>query len=206
MAQFPNQGKMAAGRAQTQRGTCMHRGTAEARTGAWVRVCAVCVTESKRKKTRRGRMDGKERDTRGKCQDLSPCLVFIRAQEARAHTESSKEPGGHWAPPDQEDQRCRGGCWVFLHSIWSRLLRARRSSSFRPRSRCRHPTLPRPARLSSYHRAPSPHHQAPARVSCCTKLHLGCQGSPSQGPPTAQHCVFAIVQLTHQGCARARHS
>lgn len=166
VAQFPTKVKWRQG-VHRHRQRYMHRGTAEARTGAWVRVSArVCVTESKRKKTRRG--DGKERDTRGKCQDLSPCLVFIRAQEARAHTESSRSRVGT-GHPRPGSPALQG--WVFLHSICARLLRARRLSSFRLRSRCRHPTLPRPAptpssrpALSSYHHAPSPHRRAPARV------------------------------------------
>lgn len=103
VAQFPNQGKMAAGRAQTQRGTCTEARLRREQVRGCVceRVCDGIQEEEDSK----GGMDGKERDTRGKCQDLSPCLVFIRAQEARAHTEtweSSKEPGGHWAPPTRK--------------------------------------------------------------------------------------------------------
>lgn len=75
--------------------------------GACVRRVCDGIQEEEDSK---GGMDGKERDTRGKCQDLSPCLVFIRAQEARARTGSSKEPGWALGTPDQEAQRCRGGC------------------------------------------------------------------------------------------------
>ena len=36
--------------------------------------------------------------------------------------------------------------------------------------------------LSSYHHAPSPHRPAHSRVPGCTKMHLSCQGSPSEDP------------------------
>lgn len=108
VAQFPSKVKWRQGvHRHGQR--YMHRGTAEARTGAWVRV-SVCVCDGiQEEEDSKGGIDGKERDTRGKCQDLSPCLVFIRAQEARAHTESSREAGWALGTADQEAQRCRGG-------------------------------------------------------------------------------------------------
>lgn len=102
---------------------------------------------------------------------------------------------------------------AFLHSIWASCFEAV-ACLVSERSHCRHPTLlpphpPAPA-LSSYHRPPSPHHRAPSRLPGCTRLHLGCQGSPSQGPLLccAALCgaVLCCSQLRHQGCARARHS
>lgn len=131
------------------------------------------------------------------------CLVFIWAQEARAPGE---QQGVGWAlgTPTKEQQareaqRCRGR---FLHSIWASCFEAvacllsERKSFPSPYPA---PTILPP---SSYHHAPSPHRQAPSRVSCCTKLHLRRQGGPSKGPLlrctvlrcAALFCVFAIAQ------------
>lgn len=64
--------------------------------------------------------------------------------------------------------------------------------------------------LPSYHHAPTPHHLAHSRVLSCTKMHLRCQGSPSEDPflrcPALScavlYCKAAVAQRMQQGCAR----
>lgn len=142
------------------------------------------------------------------------CLVFIWAQEARAPGE---QQGVGWAlgTPTRERQAreaqlCRGG---FLHSSWASCFEAVACLLSEEKSFPSPYPAPTILPLSSYHHAPSPHRQALSRVSCCTKLHLRCQGGPSRAHCCAVHtvlscaallCVFAIAQRRRQGCARER--
>lgn len=111
------------------------------------------------------------------------CLVFIRAREARAHGE---QQGAGWALGTPDHGKGRPGKPSFaggLPTQYLGLAASRWSLAFFPMELvavtlpCSH-FLP----LPSYHHAPTPHHLVHSRVLSCTKMHLRCQGSPSEGP------------------------